>query len=265
MKKIKNILFLIVTATYIVVVSGFISKNDSMLQIGSTIISIRDSSDYQFISKDDILRILKNYNFDAGGKAVSEIMLGELESYILKNRIIKKAEAYITEPGVLHIDIWQKNPFLRISNQSGQGYYIDREGNIIPISDNFSPYVLVASGFIREPFSVSKVSNIFIENYDSLAVSKKTIYELYDLASFIDDDRFWSAQIEQIYVNSKHEFELIPRVGANIIEFGNAENIGEKFENLMLLYEQGLASVGWNQYERISLKYKNQVVCTKNQ
>jgi len=265
MKKIRNILFLALTAAYLTVAASFIGKNDSMLHIGSVVIKIRDSADYQFIKKADITRILNSHNFNPVGKAASEILLAEIESYILENRIVKKTDVYITEPGILHIDIWQKNPFLRVVNQSGQGYYLDKEGNIIPLSSNFSPYVLVASGFINEPFSAGKVSNIYITNYDSLAVSKKTIYRLYDLASFIDDDKFWRDQIEQIYVNSKHEFELVPRVGPHIIEFGEADNMAEKFENLKLLYDQGLASMGWNLYERISLKYKNQVVCTKIQ
>jgi cell division protein FtsQ len=265
MKKLKNILFFIFTAAYITVISGFISRNHPDLLIESTVISVRDSAEYKFISKNDIGRILTRDGFNAAGKHGSEISLGEIENLVLENRIVKKVQAYITEPGVLHIDIWQKNPFLRISSQSGQGYYIDREGNIIPLSGNFSPYVIIASGFIREPFPVSTTGNIFIEHNDSLTVSQKTIYDLYNLATFIDDDKFWNEQIEQIYVNSKHEFELVPRVGPHIIELGSTENMEEKFENLRLLYDEGLASVGWNKYEKISLKYKNQVVCTKNQ
>ena len=65
-------------------------------------------------------------------------------------------------------------------------------------------------------------------------------------------------------MNSKYEFELIPRVGSQVIELGDADNLEEKFENLKLLYLEGFNKIGWNKYERISLKYKNQVVCTKN-
>jgi cell division protein FtsQ len=64
-------------------------------------------------------------------------------------------------------------------------------------------------------------------------------------------------------VNGKGEFELIPRVGAHIIEFGKAEDIEEKFEKLWILYNEGFYNTGWNQYDKISLKYKNQAVCTK--
>jgi cell division protein FtsQ len=263
MKKLSNILILVFAAAYITIISGFIGRGGSGQVIESTIITVRDSSDFQFITRDDILSILNRKNFTAKGRPASDIVLADVEGYILENRIVKKVEAYITEPGILHIDIWQKNPFLRVSNQSGQGYYIDREGNIIPLSEHFSPYVLVASGFIREPFNVNHTGNILIENYDSLATSKKIIYELFELAKFVSDDKFLSSQFEQIYVTSGHEFELVPRVGPHIIELGSTVNMKEKFENLMLFYEQGLPNTGWNLYEKISLKYKNQVVCTK--
>ena len=64
-------------------------------------------------------------------------------------------------------------------------------------------------------------------------------------------------------MNGNGEFELIPRVGAQVIEFGKAVDMEEKFEKLWILYNEGFHNTGWNQYERINLKYKNQAVCTK--
>jgi cell division protein FtsQ len=101
--------------------------------------------------------------------------------------------------------------------------------------------------------------------HDSISRSLHTIYDVFRLAEFITEDDFWNAQFEQIYVTNNYEFELIPRVGSHIIELGKVENLDEKFENLKILYNRGFNNLGWNQYEKISLKYKNQVVCTKIQ
>jgi cell division protein FtsQ len=101
--------------------------------------------------------------------------------------------------------------------------------------------------------------------HDSLTRSLHTIYDVYKLASFITGDSFWKSQIEQIYVNRNYDFELIPRVGSHVIELGKVEDLEEKFENLKILYLRGFNRIGWNKYEKISLKYKNQVVCTKIQ
>jgi cell division protein FtsQ len=67
----------------------------------------------------------------------------------------------------------------------------------------------------------------------------------------------------QIYRSQKGEYELIPRVGAHQIILGTLDDFETKLENLQLLYQQGFKQHGWNQYEKINLKYSNQIICTK--
>ena len=261
----KNIIFLSLLIAYVVVLSGSMTSRENAGSISELRIHIKDSIEYQFIHSNNVAGMLDSKQFRIIGQPVKEIRLADIEDYLEQHQIIKNAEAYITEPGILHVDVRQKSPFVRITNQNGQGYYLDREGYIIPLSDSFSPFVLIASGNIREPFKINQTASIFDIRHDSLANSQRIIYDLYELALFIDDDEFLRSQIEQIYVNEKNGFELVPRVGPHIIEFGKAENIEEKFSNLKLLYTQGLNNLGWNQYIRINLKYQNQIVCTKIQ
>jgi cell division protein FtsQ len=244
---------------------GFISGKERTQHVTSLKIRITDSSEIQFIHTAEIRKMLEQKKFSLFGTPSRDIDLEGIERSLISRQIISKAEAYITEPGVLHVDIRQKSPFVRIYNRMGQGYYLDQEGNIIPLTLNFSPFVLVVNGNISEPFRVGQTMNIFDAKHDTLPRAQKTIYDVYRLASFIHRDKFWNAQIEQVYVNSKFEYELIPRVGSQVIELGDSENLREKFENLTLLYLEGFNKIGWNEYQRISLKYKNQVVCTKIQ
>jgi len=265
MKQIRSILFGMALVAYLVVVSGFISAIDRSRKITKVEIHIADSARNPFIRAADVSKMIAATNPALHGATLQSVDIRKIEASLLSRQIVRKAEVYYTLPGILHIDIRQKSPFVRITNAMGQTYYLDREGNIIPASINYSPYVLVVNGFINEPFAVGRTMNILDVPHDSLSHSKSTIYEAFELAHFIASSTFWNAQIEQVYVTRNHEFELIPRVGAHIIEIGRADNLGEKFENLRLLYTQGLNNLGWNAYERISLKYKNQVVCTKIQ
>jgi cell division protein FtsQ len=86
---------------------------------------------------------------------------------------------------------------------------------------------------------------------------------LFKIATYVDKDAFWKAQIEQIFVTAESEYLLIPKIGDHTIVFGTAENMEEKFEKLLLFYKEGLSRVGWEQYKSINVKFKNQVVCTK--
>jgi cell division protein FtsQ len=263
MKVVKDILFPFVLVIYLISVTGFISSKEKVQKVTALKIRIIDSTDNQFIKSNEVRRTLEQSLIRSGN--LPEVNLRDIEQSLRSRQIISKADAFITEPGVVHVEIRQKTPFLRIFNKQGQGYYLDSKGSIIPLSYNFGPYVIVASGNITEPFRIGQTQNIFDARHDSLSRANKTIYEVYRLAEYIARDDFWQAQIEQIYVNSRYEFELIPRVGPHIIELGPAENLAEKFDNLKLLYINGLNNIGWNQYEKISLKYKNQVVCTKTQ
>jgi len=69
--------------------------------------------------------------------------------------------------------------------------------------------------------------------------------------------------VAQVYVNEKHEIELIPRVGNQRILLGDADSLDVKFHNLAAFYKQALPQVGWDAYRLINIKYANQVIGVK--
>ncbi|MCK4747011.1 MAG: hypothetical protein KAT15_08250, partial [Bacteroidales bacterium] len=109
------------------------------------------------------------------------------------------------------------------------------------------------------PGKYRKEKNIFPVNESN----GKIMEDLLKMAGYIQSDPFWNSQIVQVYVNRKGEFELVPRVGSQIILFGDADKMESKFFKLRTLYREGFSRTGWNQYEVINLKYNNQVICTK--
>ena len=264
MKFARNAIVWGLILVYLIVVSGFISDKQSGQLINSVDITILDADRSHFIDEEDVKEMLYGSRIPLLGEKSAMVRLRPIEEKLHQHQIIRTAEAYITERGVLHVDIQQREPFVRIFNRKGQSYYLDHEGNIIPVSRSFSPFVLVVNGYIYEPFYLSRTKNLWDFDHDSLSQRQRCIYDIFRLASFIEQDEFWKSQIQQVYVNSSGEFELIPRVGSHVIEFGGAEDTEEKFYKLRLLYLEGFNQLGWNQYSRINLKYNNQVVCIKN-
>jgi cell division protein FtsQ len=257
MKKfIKHFVLLIIITGYLIVILGFVGKEDRKVTCNDIRIIIHDSLDVQFIDSKTIRNVLLRGGNKLEGKPLHEVDLQEIENKIRDIKYIKKAEVYRTVGGDLVADIEQRDPVVRIIDRSGQGFYIDEEGYIFPLSVNYSPYVLVVNGAIGERYR--RVSNIY-----DLDPENNILTDIMNMALFIRSDKFWDAQIVQLYVNGKGEFDLIPRVGAHIIEFGKAKDIEDKFEKLWILYNEGFYNTGWNCYDRISLKYKDQAICTK--
>jgi cell division protein FtsQ len=204
-------------------------------------VDVVDTLERHYITNDEILNLLKNAGLSPLGKELSTINTAGIEEKLQNNQLIKKAECYKTVDGTVRVKVYQRMPFMRVFSIKGN-YYIDSEGEIMPIPRNFAAYVPVASGYIEKEYA-------------------KT--QLYEFALFLHKDKFWNAQIKQIYVAPNGDVELTPAVGNHRIILGKLEDYKKNLDKLRVFYEKGLNKVGWNCYSVINLKFNNQVVCTR--
>jgi cell division protein FtsQ len=188
---------------------------------------------------------------------MKDIKADVLEQAINKMSSVEHADVYKNIEGTITVSVKQREAAVRIFDKNNKSYYIDKNGFLFPISINFTPPAIVASGNI-EKFK-KRVTNVLEDS-----VKVPVLNQILQLSLYIAKDKFWNAQIEQIYVNEKKEFELVPRVGGHIILLGNLENIDLKFKRLKYFYQTVLNEQGWNKYNYINLKYENQIVCTKS-
>jgi cell division protein FtsQ len=260
MKTLKKIALWTGIIIYLGLVFGFFAGRYEKLRCENVKVKISESEDECFLTSADVLKMLERNQVKYIGVRLTEIDLNKIEQVIQSNQIVEECRAYTGINRTLHIEVTQRDPLVRVFDKQGQGYYIDKEGNVLNLSKRHAPRVMVVNGNIRTPFRVGKPANINSLG-DSLA--SKKLKDICTLVNFINDEDFWNAQIVQIYVNRDGEFELIPRVGPHIILLGDIDGYEEKFRKLEIFYKEGLNHVGWNQYLTINLKYKDQVVCTK--
>ena len=101
------------------------------------------------------------------------------------------------------------------------------------------------------------------QNFSGSISEKFASEKLLPFILYVEDDDFWNAQIEQIYVEEDGDVLLTPLVGGHIIELGEVDNFREKLHVMSEFYKQVLAKNNWDKYEKISLKYNNQVVAKR--
>lgn len=261
MKKLlrKSIIW-IVLLLYMVLIYGFVDKRYENQLCSSIEVTVSDSLRTGFVNRKDILDLIEDHGINCLGEPVYTIDLDSIEKAIRSNQIIDECRAYMSLDGTLRVEVWQREPFVRIMEENGKEYYLDREGNVLNISPHFTPHVLVVNGHLRTSFEVGSPFNVSALNDED---PDRKMREIFELASYIDADELWRSQILQLYVNAAGEYEMVPRVGPHLIILGPVDNFAEKFENLEIFYKQGLNRVGWNKYLKINLKYKDQIVCTK--
>jgi cell division protein FtsQ len=205
-----------------------------------------------FIERAEVDEILNYKNGLLVGRRLNGVNIQDLEDKLKANPFIEYAKVYIDMDGIIHADIKQRVPVLRVLNLSGQDFYIDQNGLKIPLSDHFTARVLVANGSILEDFS-GKVDTL----------KTQMAKDLFQTAKYIASDSLWNEQIVQVYVNDHKDMELVPRVGNQKIIFGDAIEMEKKFRNLLLFYKKSLPKVGWDTYSIINLKFKGQIVCER--
>jgi len=179
------------------------------------------------------------------GKAVknqakSLIDLNKLEKQVLSHPMVENSTTYITVDGQLKVSVKQRTPIGRI-NTNSDSYYIDRKGQFMPLSNNYSARVPIVTG---------------------VSVAEDTA-DLFQLLSFITSDAFFQKQIVGVHKMQNGNFVLRSRVGTHKIDFGSVKDMETKFKKLKAFYAYAMRDETVEKYKRLSLKYNNQVVATK--
>jgi cell division protein FtsQ len=257
MRRFWKIVFIIPVLYLFMMPAWFASYSNSKPCTG-ILISIKDSADYHFVTKRQLMNLVSGDNEKILGQPVKSISTDRIESRICVLRELKVAEVYITIDGVLHVYVDQRNPIMRVIPDEGGDYFVDDEGVVIRKRNLYTPRLHIIEGNVN-------ITQAMLNGVSVLDTSIKysILKDMYKFVNYINDDAFWSAQIDQIFVDKRDEIDLIPRVGNHKVHLGTFENYEGKLRNLQALYEQVLPEVGWNKYSLIDLEYKDQVVCKK--
>jgi cell division protein FtsQ len=253
LKKIGLVLLWCVLGGGLMLSLAFINKQEQQTTCTGISVHIEPTEAAYFVDRDMVLKTIRKDGNEKKiiGTQVNQINIPALEDRLRKNPMVKTAQVYTDMNGKLTVNIWQRRPVLRIINSFGESYYLDEDGLKMPASPDYTAHVPVATGFIFEHG----------KGRDS--AQSQPAKDLFKIATYVDKDTFWKAQIEQIFVTAEGEFTLIPNVGGQIIDFGDASGIEDKFSRLMLFYREAINRVGWDKYSTITVKYRNQIVCKK--
>ncbi len=83
------------------------------------------------------------------------------------------------------------------------------------------------------------------------------------LVSYILEDDFLQKEIVGIVKSDVDEYELSVRSGAYKIAFGKLNDVEVKFNKLKAFYNTAFKNKTIQEYKTITVKYHNQVVCSK--
>lgn len=247
----------IIPVLYLIIMPVFFAERTGADLCGGVSIDLKDSSDYHFVTKRNLAGLVTG-TAKIYGKPVREIPVEDIEGKIKQIRELKDAEVYIGIDKEIHVYADQRKPIMRVIPDGGGDFFIDEEGVVFRKRNLYNPRLHIVGGNIT--ITQNMLNGVSVLD---TVIKNSILKDIYKMVKYIDNDDFWSAQIDQIYVDGNDEIDIIPRAGNYIIHLGTIENLDGKLRNLEVFYDKVFPEVGWNRYSLINLEYRDQIVCKK--
>ena len=243
-KKTLIVVFDIVIAVYLALaVSSFNTPTEKATVCSEVKININNEADNGFINASEVKKLLERSHAYPLARPMAEIDARHIEEELQKSPFVDKAECYKTQSGHVCISIRQRTPILHVLASSGDSYYLDTHGNILPES-RYASDMIVATGHISRKYAQKTLTMIGNE---------------------LLGDKFWQNQVVQVNILADGTLEIVPRVGDHIVYLGAPTGIAKKLDRLRKFYLYGLNQAGWNKYAYISVEFDNQIICKKRE
>lgn len=251
-RSLLNAITSLLVLTGLVLLMGFIgTKSSEQSCSGIQVIVLGNES---FIEQKDIMSLLVEKYGELTGRTLESIPIHEMEADLRQIPFVFSAIVTIDMDGLLTVRVKQREAVVRVINKEGLDFYIDMQEHKMPVSLKYVPHVPVVNGYISEPYNGALDS-----------IESQLVKDIFKTAQFISGDSLWSSQVVQLYVNERHDIELIPRVGNQQIILGNADSLERKFEKLKLFYSKIVPKTGIGAYKSVNLKFAGQLVCERNE
>ncbi len=259
-KKLIETIVCCTTLVCIILLLSFTTSSNMQKTTENLFIRVESVGEQYLISPETVRAIIVEEMDSLKGRIISQEKLLQVYDLVKEIPWVDQASVYRTIDASVRVDITLHEPMMRIINNRNQSFYAGLNGELFPLSNDYTARVMLAGGDINLALDKTDHMQTAIEQDEYMG---ERLQGLFELAQFISGDKFWSAFIDHIYLRRDGQYELTPKNGAHIIEFGKAKEIEKKFNKLKHFYTGGITQVGWHYYSRVNIAYANQVICTK--
>ena len=185
---------------------------------------------------------LRKYGHRLKGERIGNINLQELEDYLGDFTNFESVECSFNPDSRLRITVTPIKPEVRVFASDGSSYYINRYGKHIDADAEF---------FMDVPVLLSSKRG---DSHIDAALP---------VIRYVSADPELQSLVAAYKVDGPHDIILIPRIQGHLVNFGDSTRLDEKRSALLAAYRQVMPVKGWNFYDTISVKFKNQIVASR--
>jgi cell division protein FtsQ len=233
-----------------ILIAAINSKNSSLCQ--GMEVEINGGGKVLFLNKKDLRTELEKEGLkDIKDKKMASFDLQKMENILRRNTWIRDVQLYFDNNQTLKIRIQERQPVARMFSVSGNTFLIDSAGVQMPVPDRTVFRLPVFTGYPQDKFGIKRDSTMN--------------RQILNLAIFLNQDPFWSGQIQEVNIQATKTFHMTPLIGNQVIEFGDGNDYENKFHRLYVFYKVVMSQTGFEKYTAIKLGYSNQVIATRKE
>lgn len=195
-----------------------------------------------FIEQDDIV-----HESGLDSDSLKNVLRSGFDLYGLEKRLsasdkIQDANASILADGTVLIEVTPMEPVARVFEYGKPSYYINAGGKRI-------------SAELRYHLDVP----VLVGRFDSIHPASR----LLPLLDYIANHPEASALVATVTQEADGNIILIPNIVGHVINFGDTTMMADKFMRLRTFYRHVAPVKGWDAYDTVAVRWRNQVVATR--
>ncbi len=179
--------------------------------------------------------------------SLKNVLRSGFDLYGLEKRLsasdkIQDANASILADGTVLIEVTPMEPVARVFEYGKPSYYINAGGKRI-------------SAELRYHLDVP----VLVGRFDSIHPASR----LLPLLDYIANHPEASALVATVTQEADGNIILIPNIVGHVINFGDTTMMADKFMRLRTFYRHVAPVKGWDAYDTVAVRWRNQVVATR--
>lgn len=241
MKRKLKIIKVILGVVLLIGLISFTTIHNAARPIKKINVAFIQPIDNYFIDDQTIRELANKNGEDILSQTISEVNVNNIEHKVSESPFVDSVQVSKSIDGYINLEIKANKAVARVKPDNGQQFYITSKGKKMPMSKLSSANVILVYGDVKP------------NEYKDLS----------EFTQALKNNELLNNHIIAIQKVGLRSYNLIVNKGNYYIELGTLNNFDKKLNNLILFYNQYIDYIGTEDYEKLSLKYVNQVVATK--
>ena len=146
----------IVIAVYLLMAVTVFNEPEDKATVCTEVNIQVDDNQNGFLSPADVKHLLERQRLYPLAQPLQFVSTRDIEESLMKNPYIETAECYKTQNGHVRVCLTQRQPVLHVMADSGEQYYVDVHGDILP-SGRQAGNLIVATGSVNRKYASQRL------------------------------------------------------------------------------------------------------------